>query len=191
MTATGPRQVTVREMSLSEVRVRIEYFHRATDDHLKLLGVDRTMLPSRDAWRRFYEADYARPIQERQNYSLIWELDRRIVGFSSTDTITFAEQAFMHLHIMELGDRRGGLGTEFVRLSVEHYFATLRLRRLYCQPNAFNVAPNRTLQSAGFRYLFTAEMQPSPINPVQPITRWVIDRKSATAASAESVGDLG
>ncbi len=83
----------------------------------------------------------------------------------------------MHLHIVEPPDRRAGLGTEFVRLSAAHYFQVLELRRLFCQPNAFNVAPNRTLQRVGFRYVCTiAEMQPSSINFPQPLTRWVLER---------------
>jgi RimJ/RimL family protein N-acetyltransferase len=169
----------VREMLLSEVDIRIGYFHDAADDHLRMLGVDRALLPSRRAWREFYEADFARPIPDRENYTLVWELDGRVVGFGSTDQITFGEQAFMHLHIIDCADRGTGMGTEFVRLSAAMYFCVLDLRRLYCQPNAFNVAPNRTLQRAGFRYEFTKHMQPSAINFPQPITRWVLDRPSA------------
>ena len=173
---TDSNALHVREMTLSEVHLRIEYFHNATDDHLRVLGVDRALLPSREAWQALYEADYARPVAERVNYSLVWELAGRIVGFSSTDNIAFGEQAFMHLHIIESHDRRVGMGAEFVRLSALQYFDVLQLQRLYSQPNAFNVAPNRTLQRVGFRYVFTREMQPGPINYVQPVTRWVLDK---------------
>ena len=107
---------------------------------------------------------------------MAWELDERIIGFSSTDQIVYGEQAFMHLHVIDAADRHAGLGTELVRLSAAAYFRALDLQRLYCQPNAFNVAPNRTLQRAGFRYVFTRQMQPSPINFPQPVTRWVLDR---------------
>lgn len=163
-------------MQLAEVGIRIDYFHNASDDHLRSLGVDRELLPSREAWRAFYEADYARPIQERENYSVVWELSGEIVGFSSTDQITFGEQAFMHLHILDPVHRRLGMGAQFVRQSAATYFRELKLHRLYCQPNAFNVAPNRTLQRAGFRYVFTKpEVVPSTINFPQPITRWVLD----------------
>ena len=165
----------VREMRLSEVGIRIDYFHDSSDDHLRTLGVDRGLLPSRAAWREFYEADYARPIQDRDSYLLAWEFEAQIVGFSSTDQITFGEQAFMHLHILETHHRRSGMGTQFVRQSAAIYFQVLELQRLYCQPNAFNVAPNRTCQRAGFRYVFTKQMTPSPINFPQPVTRWVLD----------------
>ncbi len=166
---------TVRPMRLDEVGIRIDYFHGASDEYLLKLGVDRALLPDRDAWRAAYEADFARPLAERDTYNLAWELDGRVVGFSSVDDIDFGEQAFMHLHIVEEPQRRRGLGTDFVRLSVQEYFRALELKRLFCQPNAFNVAPNRTLQRAGFRYVFTKKMQPNPINFVQPLTRWVIE----------------
>lgn len=163
----------VRPMSLDEVGIRIEYFHDSSDTHLLMLGVDRTLLPSRADWSAFYERDYARPIAERENYSLVWLLDDEIVGFSSADRIEFGEQAFMHLHIRDSGRRHAGLGARFVRLSAPHYAEALQLRRLYCQPNAFNIAPNRTLQRAGFRYVMTLETTPSAINFRQPVTRWV------------------
>jgi RimJ/RimL family protein N-acetyltransferase len=163
-------------MSLSEVPLRIDYFLDASDEYLLMLGVDRQALPSREDWLSFYKEDYQRPIQERMSYSLVWDLDGEIVGFSTTDRIDFGNEAFMHLHIIVPSLRRQGLGAEFVRKSVGIYFDTLQLKRLYCEPNAFNIAPNRTLQNAGFRYLFTHEAQPSPINFPQVTTRWVIER---------------
>jgi RimJ/RimL family protein N-acetyltransferase len=173
---TQPSDLTVREMELAEVAVRIDYFHNATDDHLRTLGVDRALLPSRAAWHEFYELDYARPIRDRVSYSLLWEFADEIVGFSSVDQTRFGTDAFMHLHILNPTQRRGGMGAQFVQKSAATYFRVLELRQLFCQPNAFNVAPNRTLQRAGFRYVCTKHMTPSPINSPQAVTRWVLDR---------------
>jgi RimJ/RimL family protein N-acetyltransferase len=174
----APPELAVREMALSDVWMRIDYFHSASDEHLQMLGVDRSLLPSRAAWLEFYEADYSRPITERQNYSLVWEADGRPVGFSTTDRIVFGLEAFMHLHILAAHDRRTGYGAEFVRRSVGRYFQVLELQRLYCEPNAFNVGPNRTLQRAGFRYQFSHVATPSPINVEQVTTRWLLERPS-------------
>ena len=160
-------------MSLDEVGIRIDYFHDSSDAHLLKLGVDRSLQPSRAEWSSFYERDHARPIAERENYSPAWLLDEAIVGFSSTDRIEFGAQAFMHLHILDSGQRHAGLGARFVRLSAPHYVEVLQLRRLYCQPNASNVAPNPTLQRAGFRYVMTLETTPSAINFPQAVARWV------------------
>lgn len=166
-------------MQLEEVAIRINYFHGASDDYLRMLGVDRALLPTPEEWYAWYAEDYLRPIDERVNYQLIWELDGSTVGFSSTDRILYGDQAFMHLHILKSGDRKRGLGVEFVRESARIYFHVLKLQRLFCEPNAFNVAPNRTLQRAGFRYLFTHDAQPSSINSPQTTTRWVLGRSDA------------
>ena len=175
---TLPRLV-VREMQLAEVEIRIDYFHESSDEHLIKLGVDRAALPSREAWRSAYAADYALPIEDREGIALIWQLDGHTVGFSSADRIEFGEEAFMHLHIVSPELRHQGFGTEFVKESARHYFRMLQLKRLYCEPNAFNAAPNRTLQRAGFRYLFTHEAQPSAINFHQVTTRWIMERSDS------------
>jgi RimJ/RimL family protein N-acetyltransferase len=168
--------VSVREMALSEVGFRIRYFHDASDDYLLALGVDRELLPTPEAWQSFHERDYGRPLTEREHYSLLWELDGEAIGFSSLDHIDFGDQAFMHLHIIEPSRRRRGLGTNFVQLSASRYFEVFALKHLYCEPNALNAAPNRTLQRAGFTYLFSHETIPGPINFRQVTTRWVLER---------------
>lgn len=173
---TTDRSLAVREMRLEEVGIRIGYFHGASDDHLRVLGVDRALLPTPEAWQASYKEDYARPLRERVHFSLVWELDGRPIGFSSTDRIVFGKQAFMHLHIIDPTRRREGLGTELVKESARIYFRALELKRLFCEPNAFNVAPNRTLQRAGFSYVVTHEATPSPINFPQVTTRWVLER---------------
>jgi RimJ/RimL family protein N-acetyltransferase len=171
-----PPRLVVREMPPAEVGLRIDYFHDSSDEHLLQLGVDRASLPSRDAWRSAYTADHALPIEDRTGVALIWDLDGQAVGFSSADRIVFGDEAFMHLHIVSPDLRHQGFGAEFVKESARWYFRVLELERLYCEPNAFNTAPNRTLQRAGFRYQCTHEAQPTPINFHQAITRWMVER---------------
>jgi RimJ/RimL family protein N-acetyltransferase len=170
--------LSVREMPPEAVDLRIDYFHDATDEDLVVMGVERSLLPSRAAWRRSYAEDFARPLAERRGYAVLWELDGAPVGFSTVDRIELGEQAFMHLHVVDPARRRAGLGTEFVRLTVAHYFSVLDLRRIFCEPNAFNQAPNRTLARVGFSYLFTHETTPGPINFFQATTRWVLERSA-------------
>jgi len=160
-------------MTLAETPLRIDYFLGASDDYLRLLGVDRAKLPSRAAWLTRFAEDLTRPPTERDTYAIVWLLDEQIVGFSTADHIRPGQEAFLHLHVLDPNRRRQGLGSRFVRLSAEHYQQTLRVPRVYSQPNAFNTAPNRALQRAGFRYLWTREMVPGPINFFQAVTRWV------------------
>jgi RimJ/RimL family protein N-acetyltransferase len=160
-------------MELADFDVRIAYFHGATNEHLDRLGVDRSRLPTPDAWRASFAQNLARPVDERSEYGLVWELDGSLVGFSTADQIHVGDEAHMHLHIVDAENRASGLGTQFVSLTAVHLCDVLRLNRLYCEPNAFNAAPNRALQKAGFSYVRSRECRPSPINAHQTTTIWL------------------
>lgn len=168
--------LTVREMMDSEVDLIIEYFHSSTPEHLEILGVDPTRLPNPESWRKRFRHEYTRPIEQRATFFVIWMSENRPIGFSTSGQIAYGEQANMHLHVTDAERRNRGIGVECVRRSVDIYFERLKLKRLFCEPNAFNVAPNRTLQKAGFKYLKTHMTVPGPLNFHQAVTRWVIER---------------
>jgi RimJ/RimL family protein N-acetyltransferase len=175
--------LVVREMQPAEVQVRIDYFHSASPDYLRMMGVDPARLPSPAEWLEQYRRDAALPREQRPTAFLVWLIDDSPIGFSSADAITFGLQANMHLHILDPQLRQQGLGTRCVRESAALYFELLGLQRLFSQPNAFNTAPNRALQRAGFRYLETIMAAPSPINYLQPVTRWVLERNTVAVGA--------
>src|SRR6267142_593367 len=72
--------------------------------------------------------------------------------------------------------RQKGIGSECVKRTVDVYFDRLKLKRLFCEPHAFNTAPNRALQKAGFKYLKTYMTVPHRFNYRQAVNRWVIER---------------
>jgi RimJ/RimL family protein N-acetyltransferase len=167
--------LVVREMAVDEVDLIIDYFHSATPEHLELVGVDPARLPGRRQWREHYIAEYDKPRGARSTLLVVWELDGEAVGFSTADRLVRGEEAFMHLHVVDAHRRRSGLGNVFVRQTAALYFEVLELKRLFCEPNAFNVAPNRTLQTAGFHYVKTHMTIPGPLNYHQAVTRWVLE----------------
>lgn len=168
--------LAVREMGISEVDIIIDYFHGSSPEHLEMLGVDPTRLPTPGAWRERLTRQFSLPMNEKEYLVLLWLLDETAIGFSSCDKIKYGERANMHLHIVRPDKRREGLGTEFVRRSIDIYFSLLKIKALYCEPNALNVAPNRTLQRAGFKYLKTHWTVPAALNYHQAVTRWVVER---------------
>jgi RimJ/RimL family protein N-acetyltransferase len=165
-------------MEPAEARLIIDYFHTATPEHLELLGVDPTRLPDPGRWMDAYAAEYSKPIQERDSILVAWETNGEQVGFSTADKIRFGHEAYMHLHIVDPQHRCAGVGLQCVQETVRLYFDLLQLERLFCEPNAFNVAPNRTLQRAGFRYVKTHITVPGRLNYHQAVTRWVIERSA-------------
>lgn len=167
--------VTARLMTLPETEHVIAYFYGASPEHLEMLGVDPTRLPPADAWRQRLSAEYNRPLEQRAIILVSWLLNEKFVGFSTADKIVYGECANMHLHVTDASHRNRGLGTRCVRETVNIYFEVLKLKVLFCEPNAFNTAPNRTLQKAGFRYLKTHLTVPGPLNYHQAVTRWVFE----------------
>ena len=168
--------LTVREMMSSEVNIIIQYFQNSTPEHLETLGVDPSRLPPAESWRERLQRECTLPIEQRTMMLVIWLSDDQPVGFSTSDKIRYGEQAHMHLHVTEPERRHQGTGVECVRRSADIYFERLKLKRLFCEPNAFNVPPNRTLQKAGFKYLKTHMTVPGPLNFRQAVTRWVMER---------------
>jgi RimJ/RimL family protein N-acetyltransferase len=166
----------VREMLSSETDLIIDYFLNATPEHLEMLGVDPSRLPPVKPWRERFRHESELPIDQRTVVLVVWLSDGQPIGFSTADKITYGEQANMHLHVTDPERRNSGTGVACVRLSVDLYFERLKLKRLFCEPNAFNVAPNRTLQKAGFKYLKTHKTVPGPLNFHQAVNRWVIER---------------
>jgi RimJ/RimL family protein N-acetyltransferase len=172
----APMSLVIREMALDEAGLIVDYFHSSTPEHLETLGVDPTRLPTRGDWLARYAAEYRKPVRDRATLLVIWELDGVAIGFSTSDRIRYGEQAHMHLHVVDPQRRRSGVGAACVRETVDIYFEALALKRLFCEPNAFNVAPNRTLQRVGFRYVKTYNTVPGALNYHQAITRWVLER---------------
>jgi RimJ/RimL family protein N-acetyltransferase len=163
-------------MTLQETALIIAYFHEATPEHLEMLGVDPTRLPPALQWQRLYQQMFDQPVEQRSSLLVSWFCDDRFLGFSTADKIRIGQQANMHLHITDASQRKQGIGVECVRQTVELFFQHLELKQLYCEPNAFNTAPNRALQKAGFKYVKTHMTVPGPLNFHQAVNRWMIDR---------------
>lgn len=184
-------KLSVREIRLSEVGLIISYFHQSSPEHLNTLGVDPTRLPDPAKWQERYAYEYSQPIEQRKAYLVIWESDTGAIGFSTADKIIYGQEAHMHLHIFNPEQRRAGSGTACVKETVKIYFEALKLERLFCEPNAFNVAPNRTLQSAGFKYVKTHETVPGPLNFHQAVTRWVLEKHNIPSGGSEVIAQQG
>ena len=155
-----------------------DYFHGASREFLENLGVDPTRLPPPDQWLETFSIDSQRAPEVRKFYFLLWTLEGRTVGFSSISNIKYGVDARKHLHVIEPDIRRSGIGQCGVRKSLPIYFEAFHLKHLFCEPNAFNVAPNRALRRAGFSYVKTYQTVPSPINFHQPVTQWIIEHST-------------
>lgn len=166
----------VRELTKNDLSLIIDYFHNSTPEHLLRLGVDETKLPQKEEWRNLILSDLEQPPEKRKFYYVTWEVNDIPVGHSNINDIAFGREAYMHLHIWKPGERQKGNGTYFVKGSLKYYFEKFRLERIYCQPNASNDAPNKTLENAGFTFVKKYETIPGWLNFKQHVILWVMEK---------------
>jgi len=176
----------VREMELSETESMIRYFVDADVDFLAGMGANWKKLPSASAWFELLKQDFARPLQQKQFYYLVWLLDGVPVGHCNINKIEFGSSASMHLHIWSGEHRRSGCATKLLQPSIVHFFERFDLQELYCEPYAKNPAPNRALPRAGFQLVKTYETTPGWISFHQTVNRSVLHRDTALRTSEDS-----
>ena len=164
-------------MCAKEASRVVTYFHELTADDYVRLGIDRSKLPEPGPWNSLLREDFERPVGGRRWHYVAWELEGVAIGHSNIGDIERGSHGYMHLHIWRADLRAKGLGRAFVLGSVRRYFELLDIETVYCQPSAFNGAPNRALAAAGFAYLETYETVPGWLNHRQAVTRWAMTRR--------------
>jgi RimJ/RimL family protein N-acetyltransferase len=179
---------TVRDLRGEEAGLVVDYFLSASSADLARMGIDPAKLPEAAAWSARIREDLARPLGARRWHFVLWQIDGAPIGHSNIGDIEPGKSGLMHLHIWTPERRGRGVGRTLVLASVRRYFEVLALDVIYCQPNAFNVAPNRALHRAGFEYLETYETTPGWLNFHQPVTRWALTRRSFEARAFAEPG---
>jgi RimJ/RimL family protein N-acetyltransferase len=104
-------------------------------------------------------------------------LDNHPVGHSNINKIIYGDNAYMHLHLWNSVNRNRGNGICFIKECITTYFNEFDLHNLYCEPYAFNPAPNKILANIGFELVKQYDTTPGWINFHQTVNRWVLSRE--------------
>ena len=169
--------LSVREIQEDDIHLITRYWLDADETFLSGMGADISLLPSEAEWKTMLLRQVQTPIEEKQSYCIIWQVNGEPVGHSNVNKIIFGKEAYMHLHIWNDKGRQKGYGTTFVKKTLPYFFTRLELEMLYCEPYALNPAPNKTLEKLGFRFEKEYITIPGSINFEQPVKRWVLSRQ--------------
>lgn len=172
--------LNVRDLSHDDIGLIADYWTQSTPDHLRGMGADPDQLPPREEFVRMLTHQLSLPIKERSAYALIWLVDGHPVGHCNVNQIQVGKRANMHLHLWNSPNRKKGMGTRLVQLSIPHFFEALDLKELYCEPFAENLAPNKTLPKAGFEFVKSYRTIPGSINFEQEVNQWRLTRDMLT-----------
>jgi RimJ/RimL family protein N-acetyltransferase len=166
--------LTVREIQHTDIEHISSYWLNSDPLYLRSMGVDLAKLPGRSDFEQMLSEQIITPIERKRSYCLIWELDGKPVGHCNTNPITFAQEAFMHLHLWYKLDRAKGIGTTLVKMTLPCFFEHLKLKKLISEPYSLNAAPHRVLEKAGFSFINEYITTPGSINFEQHVKRWVL-----------------
>ena len=167
-----PIKLSIRKASKVDFPLIVDYFLNADAKFLQDMGADITKLPKREEWLSLLGIELDKNVEEQRFFYLIWLANGKPIGHSNINKIVFGEEAFMHLHIWSDDSRRQGIGPQLVLQSVPHYFINFHLKNLYCEPYAYNQAPNKVLLKAGFDFQKQYETIPGWINFLQVVNQW-------------------
>lgn len=166
---------TVREMKKADINLIADYFLECSPEFLMALGVDINKLPGKKEWSTIISNDAVKPVGSKKLYYVIWEINDIPVGHSNINNIIFGEEAYMHLHMWHSHNRNKGDGSYFIKKFIYYYFQKFKLQKLFCQRNALNPAPNKTLEHAGFEFVKRYEIISGWLNFKQFVNLWVLD----------------
>jgi ribosomal-protein-alanine N-acetyltransferase len=164
--------LSIREITEADLSFIADYWTTSDPEFMKSMGVDLDKIPGRGELLEMLSQQLYKSYKEKQSYAIIWLIDGKPSGHSNINKIIFDDEASMHLHLWNKPERKKGMGLDFVRMTLPHYFKNFNLRKLYSEPYALNAAPNRTLDKAGFEFVKCYRTIPGYLNFEQEVNRW-------------------
>jgi RimJ/RimL family protein N-acetyltransferase len=168
--------LSVREISETDVDLLCDYWLNSDSAFLKSMGADKSKLPDRFSFFEMLKSQIGAAYADKKSYCIIWLNDEMPVGHSNVNPINYGVNAFMHLHLWKNDQRNKGFGVKFLKMTLPYFFDRLKLKEIFCQPYAFNEAPNRTLEKVGFEFVKEYMTIPGSINFEQQVKLWVLTR---------------
>ena len=131
-----------RHLTDAEFDIIADYFTRP-DAHLDTL-LDRARLPDRIALRERYTSWKWAGDPAQMNSIFALRLDGRLIGFTNLLRKT-PQENYSHWHIVDPGDRAGGISSAVYPTRIELYFDLFPIERLVHQTRITNTGVNRML----------------------------------------------
>lgn len=166
------QNIKVREIRVGDLKSISNYWLTRTEKEFLAMGADISKFPSKKQFEQMIRNQIEAPMDKKKSYALIWELDGKAIGHCNVNQLEYGKAAHMHLHLWDSQHRKKGLGSSLVQLSIPFFFKNLKLKTLWCEPYAKNIAPNKTLPKAGFQFIKKYETIPGPINLLQEVHQY-------------------
>lgn len=164
-------------MAQEDIALISDYWCTASNDFLRGMGAAPAKMPTKESWHKMLHTQLETPMLEKKSWCMIWLKNDEPVGHCNINKIVPGKEAFMHLHLWQSNSRQKGMGAKLVAMTIPYFFEHYKLQELYCEPYAFNDAPNRTLAKVGFKLVKQVVTTPGILNFEQEVNLWRIHRK--------------
>ena len=170
-------QYTVREATSSDAdRIAAYWSNLSFDDAFKL-GIDLDKIPPTKEITDFIEQQINLPVNERNTYILIWEVDKIAIGHCNITPIVVGEYANIHSHIWDKGNISRGMGESLMRLSLPIFFEKYKLEKVYGVFYALNPAPEKLCIKLGISFVDEYPTIPGEWSFYQNVKKYVVNRE--------------
>ena len=174
------QNIEVREIQKKDLRGLSNYWFTRSEKDFLAMGADASKFPTRKQFDQMIRQQIDSPMKDKKSYALIWELDGKQIGHCNVNQLEYGKRAHMHLHLWSEQNRKKGIGSTLLQLSIPFFFENLKLKTLWCEPFSQNPAPNKTLPKAGFQFIKKYETIPGPINLLQEVCQYKMTKNKFT-----------
>ncbi|HNQ13578.1 MAG TPA: GNAT family protein [Bacteroidia bacterium] len=176
-------EVIIEELNQENLEGIVSYWTKSDANYLTSLGVDLNKLPSANNLRAMLLDQVNKSDDQRQSMAFIAKTDDVAFGHCNVNEIVYGKHAKLHLHIWSSFHRKKNLGTEMVRKCIPCFFSRLKLEKLYCEPYAENLAPNKTLIKLGFNFIEQYTGVPGSICFEQLVNKYCLNKEDFLSES--------
>ena len=166
--------LSAREIASSDIAHIASYWLSASDEYLIGMGADPSKMPTSTEWNDMLANQIATSYKEKNSFGTVWLDGEEPFGHCNINQIDFGNQASMHLHIWDSGNRKKGSGKKLVVESLKLFFEKFNLKKVICEPYSQNIAPHKTLEKLGFSFVKEYTTIPGSINFQQSVMQWEI-----------------
>lgn len=167
---------SVREIKEEDIQYIVQYWKNVSTAHLEAMGIDRKELYIYANLEEYIKKQLDLPYSQKSALFMIGLMDGEPYGHCYVNSISFAHEAHMHLHIWNPVQRQKGLGFQMVKKAIPYFFGHLELKFLISEPYHLNVAPNKTLERLGFQHKKCYTSTPSGWNFTLTVNRWELTK---------------
>jgi RimJ/RimL family protein N-acetyltransferase len=167
----------VREATQEDVVALTNYWSNLSFDDAFKLGIDFDKIPPTNEIIDFIEQQISLPLNDRNTYILIWEVDGIAIGHCNITPIVVGEYANIHSHIWDKKHIAKGWGERLMRMSLPIFFEKYNLVKIYGVFYALNPAPEKLCIKLGFSFVEEYPTIPGEWSFYQNVKKYVVSRE--------------